>query len=302
MRKLLVVLILLFLAVILGLWRTGPRAKSPATVATEYVKALQSKDRKTITRLTHDIDREIAAIKAKNPQALWQKLIAAHDARLAKETEQRLDDDTIACLTPGASWKIVKSKAEGDATVVSLDVTYPKFEDSPYVFGHFLEATLFQVTVTSSNLVQNVTRAGFYRSTVSLMVFTASWAQGLGGLTLRATAVGGNPPYSWSAECGSVKFPGQDRNMGGMGILGPDEARFRTMDLSQFNSEPVPCMMTVTDASGNIDQGHFMVPKIETPGRGFYCFARSPWVNRGLKDGPDCIGGTLLPITGAESN
>lgn len=302
MRKLLIILVLLFLVAILGLWRTGSRANSPATIATEYVKALQSKDRKTITHLTHDVEREIAAIKANNPQALWEKLIAAHDARLAKEAEQRLDDETVACLTQGASWRITKSEAEGNATVVYVNVTYPKIEDSPWIGGQFLEAAVFQFTVTS-NLVRSVTRLFVTRLTVPLMVFTTSWAQGPGGLKLRATAVGGTLPYSWSSECGGVKFITQDRRAWwGLENLGPDEALFQTTNLSQFNPEPVPCLMTVTDAKGAVDHGHFIVPKIETPGMGFYCFMRSPWVNRGVKANPECIGGALLPIAQTTNN
>jgi len=184
---------------------------------------------------------------------------------------------------------------------VLVGVTYPKIEDSPWIGGQFLEAADLQLAVTS-NLVRGITRIFVPRTTLPLMIFTASWVQGPGGLKLRATAVGGTLPYSWSAECGGEKFSGQDRNIGGMGILGPDEALFQKMDLSQFNPEPVPCTMTVTDSEGAVEHGRFTVPKIETPGMGFYCFMRSPWVNRELKATPDCIGGVLLPITPNANN
>jgi hypothetical protein len=100
-----------------------------------------------------------------------------------------------------------------------------------------------------------------------------------------------------------VKFAGQDRRAPwGLENLGPDEALFQTTDLAQFNPEPVPCTMTVTDAKGAVDHGRFTVPKIETPGTGFYCFMRSPWANRGAKANPACIGGVLLPITPNANN
>lgn len=305
--KLLIPLVVIVLAVLTGsLWRRtvlANRTSSPSAIVTAYIQALQAKDIKTIIRLTHDVPREIADIKARNPQGPWGNLIAAHYAALARETSQRLDDGTVALFTPGAPWKITGSRKEGQATIVYVTVKYPNIEDSPYLGGHFAEeATVVFTLVTSSNLVRDITRILEPRKAVPLMVFTAGWDSGSWTFRLSASAIGGKQPYSWTAECGGVRFDTQDRQTWGMGTVGPDEALFQTPRMPQFNAEPVPCVMTVTDAAGNVDHGYFTVPKIKTPLMHGYCFYRSPWLNRGVKAGSVCIGGELLPITQTTNN
>lgn len=304
--KLLIPLVVIVLTVLTGsLWRRtvqANRTSSPTTTVTKYIQALQAKDRKTITRLAHDVEREIADIKARNPQGPWHNLIAAHYVALARETAQRLDDGTVALFTPGASWKITGSRKEGQATIVYVTIKYPKIEDSPYLGGQFAEeATVVFTLVTSSNLVRDITRVLEPRKTLPLMVVTAAWDTGSGFFRLSGSAIGGKQPYSWTAECGGVTFDTQYRVNEGFGTFGPDEAFFQTT-MPQFNAEPVPCVMTITDAVGNVDHGYFTVPKIKTPLMHGYCFYRSPWVNRGVKAGPLCIGGELLPITQTANN
>lgn len=298
----LVVIVVMILSVSLSPAKKGTPVSSPAAVVTEYVQALQEKDRKTIMRLTHDVPREIADIKARNPQGPWSNLIAAHYAALARETAARLDDGTVALLTPGAPWRITASRKEGQATLIYVRVKYPNIEDSPYLGGQFAEeATVVFTLVTPSNLVREITRILEPRKAVPLMVFTAAWDTGSGFFRLSASAVGGKEPYSWFAECGGITFDIQYRVNEGFGKIGPDEAFFQTT-MPEFNAEPVPCVMTVTDAAGNVDHGYFTVPKIKTPLMHGYCFYRSPWVNRGVKAGPVCLDGVLLPITPTTNN
>jgi len=298
----LVVILLVILTVSLFPPNKGTPASSPTAVVTEYIQALQAKDRKTIMRLTHNVDREIAEIKAKNPQGPWQPLITAHYVTLAQETAQRLDDGTVALFTPGAPWKITGSRKEGQATIVYVTIKYPKIEDSPYLGGQFAEeANIIFTLVGPSNLVRDITRVLVPRKAVPLMILTAGWDTGSGFFRLSASAIGGKQPYSWIAECGGITFDTQYRVNEGFGTFGPDEAFFQTY-MPQFNAEPVPCVMTVTDADGNVDHGYFTVPKIKTPLMHAFCFYRSPWVNRGVKAGPACIGGTLLPITATANN
>lgn len=304
--ELLIPFVVIVLAVLTGsLWRRtvlASRTSSPTAVVTEYIQALQAKDKKTITRLTHDVPREIADIKAKNPQGPWHNLIAAHYVALARETDQRLDDGTVTLFMSGAPWKITGARKEGQATIVYVTIKYPKIEDSPYLGGQFAEeANVVFTLVGPSNLVRDITRGLEPRKAVPLMVLTAAWDTGSGFFRLSASAIGGKQPYSWTAECGGITFDTQYRVNEGFGKIGPDEAFFQTT-MPQFNAEPVPCVMTVTDVTGNVDHGYFTVPKIKTPLMHAYCFYRSPWVNRGVKAGSVCIDGVLLPITQTANN
>src|SRR5204862_2591046 len=105
----LVVIVLVILLILLLLPAMRSSRASSSDIITQYVKALQTNDPKTLMRLTHDTEREIANIKAKNPQALWQNLILQHQVDLARETARRLDEQIVSLFTPGASWKISES-------------------------------------------------------------------------------------------------------------------------------------------------------------------------------------------------
>ena len=308
MRKLLLIVLLVLLLAVVGWWKTSNHGSSAAAAVEQYIKALQAHDIETLVHLTHDEEREMAKMKAKYPEAVWPKLIERRRAANLEDMEAKFDYGTLALFPVGSSWKVTESRpekhtkqnAEVSSTTVFVTVTYPRLEDSVLSpSDQFLKQTIVRFTVLSpANVIKEAVRvpAGdMYYTSVPLMVFSASWGTSMWGLRLSTTAMGGTPPYSWTAECGSVSFTAANPN--GQQVSASDVGiqNFQTMGLPKFSGEPVPCAITVKDATGAVDHGYFAVPKIQTPLMRSYCFERVPWVER-ARQAKSCIG-NMLPMT-----
>jgi hypothetical protein len=264
-------------------------------VPSRNIKALQAHDIKTLVSLTHDTDGEIADIKAKNPPDLWPKLIDEYHAAALALMERNFNYRTLVLFPQNVWWNIIGTGTREGANEKYVDVAvyYAKVEDSPYVDGKLLQRTVVRFILTSpSNLVRGAGRLEHedVTRTDAPLVMTAGWY----GLTLSAVASGGTPPYSWAAVCGGFTLP-----PGRAGIL-TDGVVFETRGVRQVNQEPVPCVITVTDAAGKIDHGSFAVPNIVNPLLLAYCFERSPWVERDTTSAQRCVG-KRHPITNTET-
>src|SRR5690242_349273 len=145
MRKLLIIIVLASVIVLLGWWKAGSRPTTPAGAVAQYVKALQAHDTKTLVRLTHDTEREIAEIKAKNPPALWPKVIDQYREAMLVGMDMNFDYKTLAFFPPNVWWNITKTREEMNewqhVNYVYAAVYYSKLEDSPYIDGKLLQQT-----------------------------------------------------------------------------------------------------------------------------------------------------------------
>ena len=207
-------------------------------------------------------------------------------------------------LLPNVKWKVTETRAdhvqdsiqfgEYDRTIVYVTVDYPTLNDSPFVDRKFLKETILQIDVNSkSQLVMTLGRLpqGDTPWDAPLMIMNTSWSLSqvpfTGGIDghLRAEAIGGKAPYTWTPRCGSVDLSKNLTKRDGLGQpIDQRNVPFLMVDLDSFPKNsvfPQHCIVTVTDGAGQTDSVGMTVPKMVTGLMNAYCCVRPPWFSRG---------------------
>ncbi len=297
------------------------QANAGSTVATRYIEALQKADFKTVIDLSYGYQGEVSQIKAQNPQVLWPKLTKDYyDAKIATLANkpgfweaymQGMMGDPAqqirfmqTLMLPNVKWKVTETRADHvqdsiqfggyDRTIVYITVNYPTLNDSPFVDRKFLKETILEIDVNSkSQLVMTLGRLpqGDTAWDAPLMIMNTSWSLSqvpfTGGIDghLRAEAIGGKAPYTWTPRCGPVDLSRNLTKRDGLGQpIDQRNVPFLMVDLDAFprnSAFPQHCTVTVTDGTGQTDTVGMTVPRMVTGLINAYCFVRPPWFSRG---------------------
>jgi hypothetical protein len=281
-------------------------------VVARYIAALQTNDSKTLIDLSYGYQNQLDQIKAQNPQVLWPKLTKEYyDSKISSLTSQAgvisgllqgLSGDPAqqihslqSLLLPDTKWKVSETRSDHvqdsiqyggyDRTIVYVTIDYPSLNDSPFVDGKFLKETMLEFDLsTKSQLVMTVNHLaqGDTPWDAPLMIMNTLWSrEALAGHgTLRAEAVGGKPPFTWTPRCGSFNLSHK--------VDDPD-VRHLVIDLSDLPTRAISslhCTIAVADSSGQSDAVGMTVPQMFS-GWNAYCFVRPPWLSRGqARPGP----------------
>jgi hypothetical protein len=287
-----------------------------SATATRYIEALQKGDFRTVIDLSYGYQAEIAQIKAQNPQVLWPKLTSQYYntkiGGLSKKTDssgtylatflQGMTGDPAQqiqfmqnMVLPNAKWKVTETRTEHvqdqfdgheyDRTVVYITVTFPTFNDSPFVDGEFLKETILEVDLNAK--LQQVMRVGRVAQgdtpwDAPVTIMNAKWQReglaGMGGLS--AEAFGGKAPYTWKPICGPYDLSNSIINQ----PTNPQVPASLVVNLQRFPTNiafPMHCSLTITDGSGRSDTVGITVPQMLSGVGGEFCYVREPWFSRG---------------------
>jgi len=296
---------LLFLVTCVSVFAQGCSSAS-AGVAARYIEALQKRDYKTVIDLSSNYQSQVFKMKTDNPETLWGKLIKEYyDTKISAlegkpgywqsygealsgamgDPAQQIRQ-TQGLIPPGAKWKITETREGSDRTIVYVSVSYPSLDESPFVDGKFLKATILEFDVDPAlRLVTGLGRLsqGDTQWDAPLMILNATWrGDRFSGGYISAQAVGGTAPFSWVPQCGSVELAKGLAQYDGFGRpLDPHTShlvvRFRSFADKMF---PLQCVIAVTDGKGQTNTVGVTVPKMFT-GFNEYCWIRPPWFSRG---------------------
>ena len=277
----------------------APAHAAQSSVVAKYIRAFRERDYKTIIDLDYSYQQGVADIKAQNPQVLWPRLLKnyydTNVIALAKTPPQQIGLLQTLIL-PNTRWSITETRADHvqeefggyDRTIVYVSISYPSFDDSPFVDGKFLKETILQIDVNSkSQLVMKLARLPQGDTTwdpTPLMILNASWfADRLAGGLLRVRAIGGKAPFSWAAQCGSVNLADDFAKVDGLGMPVDQHSPELMVKLGSFpeNLFPLHCVATVRDAGAQTETVGMTVPKMFTGVMSSYCWGRLPWSSRG---------------------
>jgi hypothetical protein len=164
-------------------------ARQGARVVARYIESLQGQDYRTMVELSYSCQREVAAIKAQNPEEAWPQLVEEYYAsKIGALTDkpkfwraygEGLSEGTgeiakqirgLARFVPqSAKWSIIDSRSDHvensvqfggyDRTVVSVATSYSSIEESPIVDGKCLKEAILRFEIhAESHLVMTVGR------------------------------------------------------------------------------------------------------------------------------------------------
>ncbi len=157
--------------ILLGLVFPANLPAQGARVVARYIEALQGLDYRTIMDLSYSCQRDVAAIKAQNPEDAWPELVEEYyDSKISSITAEhefrRTNGDlsdlaqNIRALTrllpPSAKWSIIDSRS---GPAVSVSISYSSIEESPIVDGKCLRQAILQFEIhAETQLVMTVRR------------------------------------------------------------------------------------------------------------------------------------------------
>jgi hypothetical protein len=160
-----------------------------AGLVTRYIESLQKLDYRTILDLSYRCQRDVAAIKAQNPEEAWTKLVEEYyESKISSLTTKpefwRVSRKGLSgatgeltqqirvltrLLPQSTKWSIIDARSdhvEGsiqfgayNRTVVSVSTRYSSIEESPIVDGKCLKEAILQFEIhAKSQLVVTVGR------------------------------------------------------------------------------------------------------------------------------------------------
>jgi tetratricopeptide (TPR) repeat protein len=147
----------------------GTNHAGSSAVVAKYMSAFQKRDIKAIIDNTYSYQREVAQIKAQNPQALWPKLIAEYnDKKIAAlslapgywqnytESLMGMSGDptqgirALFGLIPRSSkWAISETRPGAQGTTVYVTVDYPEISEAPIAGPQLLKQTILNFTLST---------------------------------------------------------------------------------------------------------------------------------------------------------
>jgi hypothetical protein len=96
------------------------QANASAAAVNRYIKALQTRDYKTIVELNSNYQYDIRVIKTRNPQALWGTLLKNYyDSKISALSRNAEHDMQIAqqLLPAGTNWKVIETRSGGRSSM-----------------------------------------------------------------------------------------------------------------------------------------------------------------------------------------
>jgi tetratricopeptide (TPR) repeat protein len=147
----------------------GTNQAGSSAVVAKYMSAFQKRDIKAIIDNTYNYQREVAQIKAQNPQALWPKLIAEYYAKKTAALSQApgywqnytesvlgMSGDpaqgirSLFGLIPHSSkWAITEARPGPQGTTVYVTVNYPDISEAPIAGPQVLKQTILNFTLST---------------------------------------------------------------------------------------------------------------------------------------------------------